>query len=251
MELRINSAKDEAHKFLSHFEDLLARRLPAAPEMESWIRHIVRETKGEHARRHLHSPEAAFLNEHVLPVLAATIRLDPSCPTDAGAKRALLNECYPSMPQISSHTPARTALHPFTKLLGASAQEIYARWSDADNTSPLVQSFPDFALREPFRHKIVFEGKYFASGSSQYAQRELVANVYQAFFYRGLPYVPETAKGRAAWDYDYACLLAYDASPAGTLKQAWEALPTRVKHGFWTGANIYVMILGGQGRPKT
>jgi hypothetical protein len=247
----MNSAKDEAHKFLSNFEDLLARQLPAAPEMESWIRHIVRETKGGHARRHLHSPEAAFLNEHVLPLLAATIRNDPSCARDANAKRALLNEYHPSMPAISSHTPARTAKHKFTKLLGANGQEIYARWADADNSSSLVQSCPDFGLRDPFRHKIVFEGKYFASGSSQYAQRELVANIYQAFFYRGLPYVPETAKGRAAWDYDYACLLAYDASPAGTLRQAWENLPARVKRGFWDGANIYVMILGGQGRAKS
>ena len=246
----MNSTKDEAHEFLSNFEDCLARQLPTAPAMESWIRHIVRETKGEHARRHLHSPEAAFLNEHVLPRLAATIRADPSCATDADAKRALLNEYHPSMPQISSHTPARTAKHPFTKLLGASAQEIYVRWADANNASSLVQSCPDFALREPFRHKIVFEGKYFSTGSSQFAQRELVANLYQAFFYRGLPYVPQTAKGRAAWDYDYACLLAYDASPTGTLKHAWDNLPTRVKNGFWAGANIYVMILGGQGRSR-
>jgi hypothetical protein len=246
----MNLAKDEAHRFLSHFESLLAHQLPAASEMESWIRHIVRETKGEHARRHLHSPEAAFLNQHIVPRLAEAIRLDPSCANEADAKKALLNEYHPSMPLISSHTPARTAKHPFTKLLGANAQEIYARWADVDNASSLVQSCPDFALREPFRHKIVFEGKYFASGSSQYAQRELVADVYQAFFYRGLPYVPETAKGRAAWDYDYACLLAFDASPGGTLKQAWENLPARVRNGFWSGANIYVMILGGQGRAK-
>jgi hypothetical protein len=33
---------------------------------------------------------------------------------------------------------------------------------------------------------------------------ELVANVYQAFFYRSLPDVAETAKGRAAWKYDSA-----------------------------------------------
>jgi hypothetical protein len=244
----MSSAKNEAYEFLRKLEDLLARQLPVAPEMESWVRHIVRETKGEHARRHLHNPEAAFLNQHVLPVLASLIRTDSSCASDTDAKRALLNEYHPSMPEISSHTPARTGKHPFTKLLGASAQEIYARWADASNASSLVQSCPDFALREPFPHKIVFEGKYFATGSSQYAQRELVANLYQAFFYRGLPYVPETPKGRAAWDYDYACLLAYDASPAGTLKHAWENLPTRVKQGFWTGANIYVMILGGQGR---
>jgi hypothetical protein len=136
-------------------------------------------------------------------------------------------------------------------VLGATAHDIYARWADEANKSSLVQSCPDFALREPFPHRIVFEGKYFPNGSSQYAQRELVSNIYQAFFYRGLPFVAETAKGRAAWDYDYACLLAYDASPTGSLKQAWRDLPARVKNGFWTGAHIYVMILGGQGRPKS
>jgi hypothetical protein len=190
------------------------------------------------------------LNGFVLPALALAVQADPSCSTDAKVKQALLNEYHPSMPEISSHTPARTAKHPFTKMLGANAQEVYDRWADEGNNSSLVQSCPDFALREPFPHKIVFEGKYFANGSRQYAQRALVENIYQAFFYRGLPYVPETVKGRAAWDYDYACLLAYDASTTGSLKHAWENLPTRVKQGFWSGANIYVMILGGQGRPK-
>jgi hypothetical protein len=46
-------------------------------------------------------------------------------------------------------------------------------------------------------------------------------------------------------------MCTYDASPAGTLKQTWEALPARVRHGFWSGANIYVIILGGQGRAKS
>ena len=81
------------------------------------------------------------------------------------------------------------------------------------------------SLREPCRHKIVFEGKYFSNGSLTYAQKELVGDIYQAFFYRGLPFVPQTRRGRAKWDYDYSCLLAYDASPMGTLKAAWEAFP--------------------------
>jgi len=245
-----SSKKEEAHAFLSKFERLLAEQLPAAGEMESWIRRTVRETKGEHARRHLHGPEGAFLNGFVLPALAVAVRADPSCSTDVKVRWALLNEYHPSMPEISSHTPARTVKHPFTKILGANAREIYTRWVDEKNSSSLVQSCPDFALREPFPHKIVFEGKYFANGSSQYAQRSLVENLYQAFFYRGLPFVPETVRGRAAWDYDYACLLAYDASQTGSLRHAWEDLPVRVRHGFWTGANIYVMILGGQGRSK-
>jgi hypothetical protein len=58
--------------------------------------------------------------------------------------------------------------------------------------------------------------------------------------------VPET-KTHPAWDYDYACLLAFDASAEGNFLYAWESLDTSVKKGFWESANIYVMILRGQG----
>jgi hypothetical protein len=101
------------------------------------------------------------------------------------------------------------------------------------------------SLREirTFPHSIVFEGKYFANGSTGDASRELVSDIYQAFFYRGLPRVEASKRGHPKWDYDYACLLAYDASPNGTLLNAWDALPPSVKRCFWDGANIYVMIL--------
>jgi hypothetical protein len=107
----------------------------------------------------------------------------------------------------------------------------------------LTQSCPDFALRKPFAHSIVFEGKYFARGSKEYAARQLVADLYQAFFYRGLPSVEATKRGHPEWDYDYACLLAFDASPAGSLKDAWDSLGSSVKKSFWEGANIFVMII--------
>jgi hypothetical protein len=45
------------------------------------------------------------------------------------------------------------------------------------------------------------------------------------------------------WGYDYACLMAYDASPTGTLTSAWTALDGRTRRSFWEGANLYVMIL--------
>jgi hypothetical protein len=54
-------------------------------------------------------PEAAFLNGHVLPSLAAAIRREPSCSRDAAANRALLDEYHPGMKEISSHSPARSA----------------------------------------------------------------------------------------------------------------------------------------------
>jgi hypothetical protein len=110
----------------------------------------------------------------------------------------------------------------------------------------LAQSCPDFSLRDPFPHSILFEGKYFPRGSLEFAQRELVTDIYQAFFYRGLPRLAATKK-RPEWNYDYACLMAYDASPKGTLAAAWTALDLQTRRGFWEGANVYVMILRGSG----
>jgi hypothetical protein len=120
-----------------------------------------------------------------------------------------------------------------------------AQWT-REQGSTLVQACPDFAFREPFPFKIVFEGKYFESGATVRAQTELVVNIYQAFFYRGLPYIPPR-KSSPSWDYDFACLLASDASDNGSLKRAWDVLRNEVKRGFWDGANVYV-IFGGERR---
>jgi hypothetical protein len=38
-------------------------------------------------------------------------------------------------------------------------------------------------------------------------------------------------------------MLAGDVSEEGSMQRAWEALPGKVKKGFWEGANIYVMIV--------
>jgi hypothetical protein len=77
------------------------------------------------------------------------------------------------------------------------------------------------------------------------AETALVEGIYQSFFYRGLPTLPSTPK-HAAWDYLFACLLAYDASPDASLITAWRNLPAVVKEGCWEGANIYVMVLRGR-----
>jgi hypothetical protein len=45
--------------------------------------------------------------------------------------------------------------------------------------------------------------------------------------------------------YDYACLMANDASPEGTLSSAWTELHPQTRRSFWEGANVYVMILRG------
>lgn len=239
--------KEEAQGFLLGFEKSLKKSLPHAPEMELEIRKTVAAAKTQYSERHLRLPEAAFLNKFVVPALAEMIGAYAKLDIES-TRKALLAEYHPCMSSISCGSPWHSLKHPFTKLLNAKAESIYLRWMDPKKA--VVQSCPDFALRQPFPHKILFEGKYFPNGSLPYAKRVLVNDIYQAFFYRGLPFAEGTKSGRAGWEYDYACLLAYDASPGGTLRNAWESLPQGVRNSFWKGANIYVMILGGQGRQK-
>jgi hypothetical protein len=116
---QMDTSRAEAHEFLGVLDRTLGSELPEAAEMESWVRGTVGASKRQHQSRHLHLPEAAFLNGHVLPILARLIRAYPCCAAADDARRALLNEYHPSMPSLSSHSPARTSKHPFTKLLGA------------------------------------------------------------------------------------------------------------------------------------
>ena len=89
----------------------------------------------------------------------------------------------------------------------------------------------------------MFEAKYLSRGGAINAEAELVKSIYQAFFYLGLPHLPET-KTHAAWDYEYAVVMTH-ATPDGAMIQAWDSLPSVVKSACWTGANVYVMILRG------
>ena len=76
--------------------------------------------------------------------------------------------------------------------------------------------------------RTIFEGKYFA-GSNLNWPKKIVSGVWEAVHYRVLP-----------WDYDYSCLLAYDASPGAYLKEAWASVIA--KRLFWEDANIFVMV---------
>jgi len=118
-------------------------------------------------------------------------------------------------------------------------------WRGKAGLTPLARnSCPDLALRAPSPYRTVFEAKYHSAPGVVRAETELVRNIYQAFFYLALPRLLET-KTHAAWDYEYACVLAYDATADGAMVQAWGSLPTEVKSACWTGANVYVMILRG------
>lgn len=237
-------AKDDALEFLKCLEMTLNKALLGPNDMEAWIRPTVAAAKTNDRQKHLRLPEAAFLNGQALPVLFDFIQTYGGLSEDQ-ARKALLNEYYRTTPAISEQSPIRWERHPFRKVLGGNARDIYRRWKNPDEGGALTQSYPDFSLRDPFPHSILFEGKYFPRGSLEYAQSKLVINIYQAFFYRGLPRLEGTKK-HPEWKYNYACLLAYDASPKGTLSEAWAALDFRTKRSFWVGANVYVMILRGK-----
>ena len=238
------AAKDEALAFLRELERTLNDSLPGPAEMESWIRQTVAAAKNDDKQKHLRLPEAAFLNVKVLPVVFEMIQNHNGLSKDQ-SRLALLNEYHRSMPEISCYSPMRWERHPFKKVVGT-ATDIYRAWADPEKFHGLTRSSPDFSLRDPFPHSILFEGKYFSRRvvSVEYAQRQLVGLVYEAFFYLGLPRLAPTKK-HPEWGYDYACLLAYDASPQGTLRSAWTMLHPKVQRGFWEGANVYVMILRG------
>jgi hypothetical protein len=238
-------SKPGARAFLADLESLL-KSLPNAQQMHRSICQTITLAKGDKSQRHLATPEAAFLNAYVVPTLYKVI-CNVSGMNEERAKHALLNEYWRCAKAFSIDSPGRTQYHPFSKVLGMSAESIYSEWTNLSRRA-LFQSCPDFALRNPFPYKIVFEGKYFSAGSLARARQELVRDIYQTFFYLGLPPVPQTKTSRAEWDYDYACLVAFDASKSGTLRQAWSNLPDTAAKTFWEGGNIYVMILGGDGR---
>lgn len=235
--------KFAALTFLKAFQNSLERDLPTLTSLRSSVRQISLSAKGDDGAPHMRRPEEAFLNTYVIPRLFSDLK--SACGlSEEQAKLALLSENFRHMRKMCSGTPARTIGHPFDKSFAPDPREIFRHWQIGKANS-LRRSCPDFAVRSPCPFSIVFEGKYFERGSIAKAESELVSNIYQAFFYRALPKVEET-KGRPAWDYEISCLLAYDASPEGTLKAAWDSLSPAIKAGFWDGANLYVMLIRGE-----
>jgi hypothetical protein len=239
----MSGSKEEALAYLTDLETAAAASdMPKGPVMGTVIKKLVAAAKMDDRQKHMRLPEAAFLNRYAIPVLFEHLQTSTGLSRE-DARKAFLNEYHRSMPETSSMGPISPVRHPFQKAIGVPAGDIYKKWINPKKGDGLTQSAPDFALRHPFPHSIVFEGKFYASGSSDYGARQLVSDLYQAFFYRGLPKTTARRKGGADWGYDYACLLAFDASKDGTLLGAWKALSPAIRKSFWGSANIYVMIL--------
>jgi hypothetical protein len=239
----MTGTKEEALAYLRSLKKSLASSgMPKGSAMDAEIKRIVTTAKKDEHQKHLRLPEAAFLNWYAIPVLCQHLHSEMGL-SKSDAREAFLNEYHRTMPNSSVGSPIYPLRYPFRKSLGLSAHSIYREWLNPTKRDGLTQSAPDFALRQPFPHSIIFEGKYYASGSKEYGGRQLATDLYQACFYRGLPKTLARRKGGADWSYDYACLLAFDASKEGTLLGAWKALSPAVRKSFWESANIYVMIL--------
>jgi hypothetical protein len=232
------SDRSEAHAFLISLENRLRSGLCAPSEMRSRIAKLtaaIDSTKKPPEQR-----EAAFLTKLVAPLLFEHMQTVPGI-GKSEARQSLVADYKNVMSEYCSENAARPKPHPFEKRFGATAPEIMARWKGQSKSgkNTLKGTWPDFAFRGPFPHKIVFEGKYFPGGN---AEQVLVEAVYEACFYRGLPFVP-AAPPKPAWDYDFACVIAYDASENGSVKAAWDCVIPKAE--FWENANVYVMVLGG------
>ncbi len=97
--------------------------------MERELRRMTTEAKLDAEKKHLKTPEAAFLNRFVVPVLFDQIRQHSKL-TDSQAREALLNEYHRCMRDVSEKSPIRAKKHAFKKLIGSSPESIYNAWKD-------------------------------------------------------------------------------------------------------------------------
>jgi hypothetical protein len=187
--------------------------------------------------------EGLFIEKFVLPAIPEYLRKELQNPTDERIREAFLAESKDARKhQLTSASPASANKYLFTKVLGADSKGLMMSWWGDSKQTPISQSCPDWAFRAPCPHTVIFEGKLFRKGGIGAARSELVSGIYQCFYYRAHPSAPAT-KTHPAWQYNYACLFAYDASEKQSLVEAWKTLNNKVKQACWATANIFVMVL--------
>jgi hypothetical protein len=221
--------REGAWNFLKELEQHIQRTISP-----SQVREFIRTSKGPNY-------EFDFVNAFLLPSISSYLGQSLS---PADAVTAFLTESVDAREKqgLASGTPASAHRHLFTKVMGVSAKSLVKLWWGTGEKKPLSQSCPDWAFRRPCPHTIVFECKLFRKGGMEAAKLELVKSIYQCFYYRGQPKVP-ASDSHAEWDYDYACLVAYDASESGSLVKAWKSIDAKVEKECWNASNIFVMVL--------
>lgn len=236
-------SKDLAYRFLIDFQQALGCDLAAVNSFSSTVRKRASAAKIDDTAPHLRRPEEVFINHYALPRLFQELQSKLALSSE-NARAALLCENYRYLPAMCSGSPARAVRHPFDKTFAPDPSTVLANWSSG-KANALRQSCPDLALRAPCPFSVVFEAKYFDKGSSTKAGADLVRSIYQAFFYRSLPSI-DSRDQRPSWNYEFACLLACDASVDGALLAAWRQIPQAVRDGFWDGANLFVLLVRGE-----
>ena len=233
--------KRGAYEFLTSMQHRLSVELPPPNVVREYVNQRWIMPKAEKSpQNQLACKENIFLYHLALPLIFDHVSIQGLGPESA--RRSLLCEYYSKFPQFSAANARRRPGHPFGKSLGATAGQVMASWKKPAGAFPLNQAYRDLCLSAPFPHKIVFDAKFFESESLSAAEQALVAGVYEAVFYRGLP--SDSVDGsNSRWAYDFGCLLAYDASSGGYLQEAWGSVAS--KRLFWDDANVFVMIVRG------
>jgi hypothetical protein len=189
--------------------------------------------------------EGLFIDKFVLPAIPEYLEKALGLPPDDVRKSFLAESSLARKQGLTSGSPSSANKYLFTKVFGVNSKSVVKSWWDDSNKVPTYQSCPDWAFRIPCRHTVIFEGKFFRKGGIEAARSELVRGIYQCFYYRAHPDVPES-KTHPAWRYTYACLCAYDASKNQCLVEAWKTLKNKVKEACWSTANISVLVLPGR-----
>ena len=130
----------------------------------------------------------------------------------------------------------RLAGHLFSKDLETAPKSVMEKWR---SEGLIYQAYPDLGITAPAPFKIVCDAKYFEKGSVAEAEKALVKGIYELVFYRGLPH--DTNDTSSGWNYEFGCLIAYDASETKTLKSVWNSLKHR--HRFWDDSNVFVIVI--------
>lgn len=237
--------KRQAFEFLKSLQACLSERLPQPAVISDEINQRWNKPALEkETQEQLACKENIFLYHFALPEIAN--HMQSHCglnPTQV--REALRGEYFQKFPNLLSSNSVRRQGHPFGKALGKSPKDIMSIWKSGGKAGPLNQAYPDLCFSAPLPFTIVCDAKFFEKPSVSAAEKALVEGVYEAAFYRGLVGIPARDESEPAWGYDFGCLLAYDASPGAYLHQAWHSIGSR--HLFWEDANVFVMIVRGQG----
>jgi hypothetical protein len=234
----VEGDRKAAGKFLDGLKEHLNNRI-SLPEVRQWIQN---EEESRPTGKDVQY-ELLFTDTFVLPAIHEYLEKALALPAADRCTAFLAESGLAKTRGWTSNSPRSANKYLFTKVLGADSKSVVESWWKESEKGQTCQSCPDWAFRSPCPHTVVFEGKFFRKGSVDAARRELVSGIYQCFYYLAHPTFPPT-ETHPAWDYEYACLFAYDASRERSLVKAWETLNKKVKDACSGGAsNIFVIVL--------